>query len=195
MKRIKITLSLIFMALIVGSYAQNSEGTKVKLNHYSFTIGAGWTHYIDNLDYGNDNLKNNYLGVSGKFFWEPEYRLSLGLETGYYKLFHATQEVTADTSVYFDRMVVPFLLLARMRIIDHFYLGVGMGIAVVTNKTEAFNHNVTTKMNSLSNFELSASYVHPLTQHWLIGGEAKCYHYAGLNDWMYSIQATLGFKL
>jgi hypothetical protein len=195
MGRIKtgFTLVLIFFTLVV--FSQQKDSVKVRLNHYTFTIGAGWTHYINNLENGDQKIQNNFAGVSFKFFWEPEHRLSLGLESGYYKLFKVTNQINADTSVQIDRAVVPLLLLVRMRIVDNVYLGAGMGIAIITNTASGVSQKIVTKTNSLSNFELSGSYIYPLSKHWRVGGEFKGFHFGSLNDWMYSIQAICAFRL
>ena len=193
-RKIFITaLALILISPVM--MARDKDSTRVRLNHYSFTIGAGWSHFIDNLDNGNSDITKDFAAVSAKFYWEPEHLLSLGLETGYYKLFRTTHEIGADTTVNVNRCVIPLLLLVRMRIIDHFYLGAGVGIAILTNKTEGIGKEIKTSINSLSNMEVSASYVYPLSKHWLVGGEAKVYHFGKYNDWMYSIQATCAFKL
>jgi hypothetical protein len=187
------TLVLIFFTTVL--YSQQKDSVKLRLNHYTFTIGTGWTHYINNLENGDQDIKKNCAGVSFKFFWEPEYRLSLGLETGYYRLFKVTNQINADTSIETNRMVVPLLLLARMRIIDNVYLGVGMGIALITNKSSGVSQEIVTKVTSLSNFEFSGSYIYPLSKHWNVGGEIKGFHFGSLSDWMYSVQAVCAFRL
>jgi hypothetical protein len=195
MGRIKtvFTLVLIFSTLVV--YSQAKDSVRVRLNHYSFAIGAGWTHYFNNLDNGDGHIRTDFAGISAKFFWEPEYRLSLGLGTGYYKLFRIENQVSQDTSVQIDRSLVPFLLLVRMRVIDNVYVGAGMGISIITNKTSGAGQEIVTKMNSLANFELSGSYLYPLSKHWIVGGEMKVFYSGTLNDCIYSIQAVCAVKL
>ncbi len=197
MDKIKTVFILVLMLITSAVFAQKKDSVKVHLNHYTFTLGLGWTHYIDNLEYGDENIRKDFGGVSLKFFWEPEYRLSLGLETGYYKLFKIKNQITTDVSVEVDRVVVPLLLLVRMRIVDNVYLGAGMGLAVITNK--AFGGNgekkIVTKTWSLSNYEFSGSYIYPLLKHLHIGGEVKVFNFGSMNDWMYSIQATCAVRL
>jgi hypothetical protein len=195
MGRIKIGFTLVLIFFTLAVFSQQKDSVKVHLNHYTLTIGVGWTHYINNLEYGDQDIQKNFAGLGLKFFWEPEYRLSLGLETGYYKLFKITDQFNGDTSVQFTRTVLPLLLLVRMRIVDNVYLGAGMGIAIVTNKSAGVGKEIITKTNSLSNFELSGGYIYPLSKHWLVGGELKAFHFGSLNDWMYSVQATCAFKL
>ena len=192
-KKTVITLVLIFLTLV--GFSQKKDSVKVHLNHYTFTLGTGWTHYINNLENGDQKIQQDFIGVSFKFFWEPEYRLSLGLETGYYRLFKITDQLNADVTAQIDRYVIPALLLVRMRIVDNVYLGAGIGLAFITNKASGAGQKIITKTTSLSNFEFSGGYIYPLSKHWLVGGEIKGFHFANLNDWMYSIQATCAFKL
>jgi hypothetical protein len=186
------TIILVFCTLAL--FSQKKDSLHVKLNHYSFTVATGWTHYIDNLENGDQKLKQDFMGFAFKFFWQPEYLISLGLETGYYKLFRATEQISVDTTAKVDRSVVPLLLLVRMRIIENFYLGAGMGIAIITNKTTGVGPEIVTKTNSLSNFELCGSYIYPLNKRWRVGGEAKAYHFGSLNDWMYSLQVLCAIR-
>jgi hypothetical protein len=195
MVRLKTIFTIVLISLSLVVFSQQKDSTKVRLNHYSLTIGAGWTHYINNLENGDANMKNDFAGISFKFFWEPEHRLSLGLETGYNKLFRITNQVNQDTSVQIDRTLIPFLLLVRMRIINNVYLGAGMGISIISNKVSGAGQEITTKMTSLANFELTGSYIYPLSKHWLVGGEMKVFHSGTLDDWLYSIQATCAFRL
>ena len=185
---------MVLVSLSVVVYSQNNDSVKVRLNHYTLTIGAGWTHYINNLEMGGQNLQKDYAGVSLKFFWEPEHRLSLGLETGYYKLFMAKGQLTDNTTGQVDRSIVPVLFLIRMRIIDNVHLGIGTGLALIMNKTAGGKQKVLTETISLSNFELSGAYIYPLSKHWLVGGEVKLLHVGNTEDNMCTIQATCAVR-
>lgn len=191
--KIIITFILVLSSLVV--FSQQKDSVKVKLNHYSFAVGTGWTHYINNLDNGDDDIRQDFAGVSFKFFWEPEYRLSLGLESGYYKLFQTTHQVSADTTMEVNRTVVPLLLLVRMRIVDNVYLGAGFGMTLLNNNVSGANQDILTKTTSLANFELFGSYMYPLSKHWQVGGEFKTFRFGTLDDWMISIQAVCAFRL
>ena len=183
---------LAFLSVVV--YSQKNDSVKARINHYTFTIGTGWTHYINNLEMAGQNLQKDFAGVSLKFFWEPEHRLSLGLETGYYKLFMAKGQLTDNTTGQVDRSVIPILFLIRMRIIENVHLGVGTGLALITNKTVGGQQKVITKTLSLSNFEISGAYIYPLSKHWLLGGEVKLFHFGNTEDNIYSIQATCSLR-
>lgn len=193
MKTTKILLSLILLLAAHAAFTQQAEPAKTKLNHYSLTLGVGWTHYINNMETADQKVAQDFIGISGKFYWEPEYRISLGLGTGYYKLFRVTDQV-GDTTVKIDRNVIPLMLLVRMRIIDNFYLSAGMGISFITGKATGNGKEIVTSTKSLSNFELAGSYIYPLGKVFRVGGEASVYHFANLNDWMYSVKALVAVR-
>lgn len=191
-KRNVLTFTLILLTLV--AFPQRNDSLKVHLSHYSFTLGTGWTHYYNNFQYGDNDISKDFPGISFRFYWEPEYRLSLGMETGYYKLFKTKNQLTPDIAVESERTVTPFLLLVRMRIINNFYLGAGFGLASITNKSSGSVRNITTKTLSLSNYEVSTSYIYPLSGNLRIGGEMKLYDFGSLDDWMYSIQAIFAVR-
>ena len=195
MGQIRVGITMVLVSFSVLVFSQKNDSVKIHLNHYTFTIGAGWTHYINSLEIGGQNIQKDFAGVSLKFFWEPEHRLSLGLETGYYKLFRAKGELIDYTTGQVDRSVMPLLFLIRMRIIENVHLGVGTGIALITNKTAGGQQKVVTETISFSNFELSCAYIYPLAKHWLLGGEIKFFHFGNTEDNMYSIQATCALRL
>ena len=191
----KITgITLILVLISIMGYSQSRDSIKVHLNHYSLAVGTGWTHYYNNLEYGDQKIRKDFAGISLKFFWEPEYRLSLGLETGYYKLFKVTDQLRPDTVFEAHRTVVPLMLMVRMRVVDNFYLSAGMGLALINNKTTVLSSSHSTQTWSLSNYEFAGSYLYPFTRHIQAGGEVKVFNFGSLDDWMYGIHLTCAYR-
>lgn len=176
-------------------FSQDNMGKKVKLNHYSLAIGLGWTHYINTLQIGGDEAATNSLGLSMRFFWEPEHRLSLGLETGFYRLYNVKSKTYTDLTGQATMSAVPLLLVVRMRVVDRFYLSAGAGLAAMFNKVIGIDNKVTSTIISFSNYQFSASYIYPLTKHWQVGGEFKFLNYGKTADWMYTLQAFCAVRL
>jgi hypothetical protein len=194
MNRKTIGIALILIFFSYTAFSQRRDSLKIHLNHYSLAIGTGWTHYINNLKNGDQKIRQDFAGLSFKFSWEPEYRLSLGLETGYYKLFKVTNQVRPDTSLEVSRNIIPLMLLVRMRIVDHLYLTAGMGLAIIYNKVSIASDKITTKTWSFSNYDFTTSYIYPVSRHWQIGGEVKMYNFGNLNDWMYALHMICAFR-
>lgn len=193
-KRHLILILLLLSAPIAG-LAAKKDSTKVSLNHYSLAIGLGWVHYINTLEIGKDEATTNSLGVSLKFFWEPEHRLSLGLESGFYRLYAVRSKTYTDLTGQASMSAIPLLLTVRMRIVDHFYLSAGAGLALMFNKVTGIDNKVNSTILSLSNYQFSGSYIYPLSKHWHLGGEFKVLNFGKASDWLYSLQAVCAFKL
>ena len=193
MSRKYIAFVLVFLLTAMAAFPQQKEPALAKPFHYSVTLGTGWTHYIDNLEYGNEDLGNDFAGYSFRFLWEPEYRLSLGAETGIYTLFKVKSKSAAIPGD-ITRRITPVFLLARMRIFDHFYLGTGFGLAFLTNSTTTNHQKIVTNTTSLSNYLFSASYICPISPRWQLGGEVKVFNFGAYNDWVYSLQVFGAFR-
>ncbi len=194
MTRKYITFVLIFLLTALAAFPQQTDEAAVKPLRYSLSLVTGWTHYIDNLEYGNQNLSKDFAGFSFRFFWEPEYRLSLGAETGSYTMFRVASPAVSATSGEITRKVIPAMLLVRMRIVDHFYLGTGFGLAFLTNTSKGADKNIVTNTTSLSNYQFSASYIYPITNRLQLGGEAKVYDFGAYNDWLFSLQVFCAYR-
>ncbi len=195
MARRQLIIFLLILSVATVGQAAKKDSTKVSLNHYSLTVGIGWSHYINTLEIGKDEATTNSLGVSLKFFWEPEHRLSLGLESGFYRLYSVRSKTYTDLTGQASMSAIPLLLTIRMRIIDNFYLSAGAGLALMFNKVTGIDNKVTSNILSLSNYQFSGSYIYPLSRHWLVGGEFKVLNFGKASDWMYTVQAVCAFKL
>jgi len=191
----QVFILVLSLFLSFAASSQPADSIMVKRNHYSLAVGIGWVHYINSLEIGKDNATINSAGLSLKFFWEPEHRLSLGLETGFYRLYKVKSKTYTDEAGQATMSAVPFLLNVRMRIIDHVYLSAGAGLAIMLNKVTGIGGQINSNILSLSNYQFSGSYVYPLTKHWQIGGEFKVLNFGKASDWMYTLQAICAVRL
>jgi hypothetical protein len=193
----KIKWSATILILVLTSsqaYPQKNNAAHERPDHFSLAAGSGWTHYFNNLEYGDKNIVTDFSGVSLRFFWETEYKLALGLELGYYRMFRVKGEFAPGVSVESERNVIPLMMLVRMRIADRIYLGTGFGLAILKNRSSGPGNVVNTNTLSLSNYQASASYIYPVNNHLRFGGEMKLYYYGSLYDWMYSLQVLCAIR-
>lgn len=165
-------------------------------SHYTLAIGVGWSHYFANMDLvPARNVKKEFIGASFRFMWEPEYRLSLGLETGLYRIFRVDSVLSSEYTLNAKMYVVPLLLVIRMRIVDNFYLSVAPGLAIQFSQINGIGDKISSTQFSLSNVEGCASYLYPLNKHLIVGGEARLFHFGKTNDYIMSINAVFAVKL
>jgi len=194
MGRKNIAFVLIFLLTALAAFPQQQDSALAKPLRFSVTVGACVTHYIDNLDYGNQNLGKNFAGFSFRLLWEPEYRLSLGAETGSYTMFKVKSPPGSAITGDITRRVTPVFLLVRMHIVDYIYFSTGFGLAFLTNTSNHADQKIVTNTTSLSNYLFSASYIYPLSTHWQLGVEVKVFDFGAYNDWMNSMQVFGTFR-
>jgi hypothetical protein len=196
MKRSSLLFLVFYLLMITATLAQSESSVpNIKRNHYSFAIGLGWTHYINTLEIGKDQAKINSPGLSLRFFWEPEHRLSLGLETGFYRLYKVSSQTYTDLKGSVTMAAMPLMLTVRMRVVDHLYLSTGAGLAVMFNKVSGIDKQINSTILSMSNYQFSASYIYPLSKHWQLGGEFKFYNFGKTADWLYGLQVFCAVRL
>ena len=127
--------------------------------------------------------------------WEPEYFLSLGLETGFYRVYKVKKTLSPEYTMDSREYVMPMMLVVRMRIIDHFYLSVAPGLAIQFSKISGIGSNVNTHQLSLANFEACASYLYPISRRFELGGEARLLYIGVTNDYISSLNVVIVVKL
>ncbi len=176
--------------------SQTNDSIPKTRSHFTLAVGAGWSHYFANMELvPARNVQKDFIGTSFRFMWEPEYRLSLGLETGFYRIFKVDSTINSEYNMKSRMNVVPLFLVIRMRIVDNFYLSIAPGIALQYTKITGIGPEITSHQLSLANFEATASYLYPLGKLFIVGGEARYMYFGKTNDIMMSISAVFAVKL
>lgn len=183
--RLAITLS----ALLLTSVA--SYGQEQKPYNWSVGGGVGWFHYINTLDVGKDLAKTNQVGFTFRFMWEPEHRLSLGLESGYYTLY--SMEVPPSPGIFGGNAklsTIPLLLSFRVRVLPDFYLSGGPGLAIMYSEVTARGNTAESSFLSMANLHVSAMYRKKISDRFDLGGELKFLNFGKTEDYGYSLQVV-----
>jgi hypothetical protein len=184
----KILATIFSLLFAFTCYGQKMDTTL----RMSIQVGTGWTHYYNNLVIGRNSIKNDFLGSSIRIMWEPEHRLSIGVETGYYKLYKVALE-TGDGNV--DLAVIPVMANIRMRILKNLYVTGGTGVVIMNSIVNSTGiESGKSRVMSYSNVQLSGLYLHHLTQQLAVGGEAKFFWIDKTNDFMHSIQGVVSWR-
>lgn len=175
----KKSISIFF--LLMAALLVNGQDQKP--NNWSIGAGVGWFHYINTLDVGKDLAKTNHVGYTFRFMWEPEHRLSMGLESGYYTIYSLERPGgTAKLSA------IPLLLSFRIRLLPELYLAGGPGMTIMYSDVSALNSTSTSSFLSLANLHVSAMYRKKINDRFDIGGEVKFLNFGKTEDYGYSIQ-------
>jgi hypothetical protein len=188
-----IILLCLFSAWAASS--QTSDSIPKTRSHYTLAVGAGWSHYFSNMDLvPARNVQKDFAGFSFRFMWEPEYRLSLGLETGFYRIFKIDSTLSNEYSMHARMNMVPLLLVIRMRVVDNFYLSAAPGIVLQYSQVTGIGDKVTSSQISMANFEACASYLYPLSKYFEVGGEGRFFYIGKTNDYLMSLNAVFAVK-
>lgn len=161
----------------------------------SVTVGTGISHYINTLqdDPNRTGLRQNFSCSSFRFMWEPEHRISLGIETGYYKVYEvqlseSKQVNTASLSV------IPILFRVQMRVFKGFYASAATGISIHHSLVNALGNRSDSETMAFSNLQISAGYIYPITKQFGLGLEAKFLSENKTEDMILSFEAVARYQ-
>jgi hypothetical protein len=162
-----------------------TRAQEAKPNNWSIGAGVGWFHYINTLDIGANLAKTNHVGYTLRFMWEPEHRVALGLESGYYTVYSIERpQGTAKLSA------IPLLLSFRIRVLPDFYLSGGPGMTIMYSDVTAFGSSANSSFLSMANLHVSAMYRKKISDRVDIGGEFKFLNFGKTEDYGYSLQVV-----
>ena len=161
----------------------------------SMTVGTGISHYINTLqdDPQRTALRQNFNCYSFRFMWEPEHRLSLGIETGYYKAYEVqlSESKQVNTAIL---SVIPILFRVQMRVFKRFYASVATGISFHQSLINALGTQSDSEAMGFSNLQFSAGYIHPITKQFGLGLEAKFLSENKTEDMILSFEAVARYQ-
>ncbi len=186
-----IALLLISASAITTTYSQTTEP------EYAVTayINGGYSRFISELD-DNDLNKNGYSGTI-RIMWEPEYMLSLGIESGYIHLYSFETHRTLLNGTRVDGTAelnaVPVLVIYSMRLYENFKVTVGTGLFILTSKVDALGNSVESSQLS-TGILLGASYLVPLSSTLALGGEVKYYLINKIEDAGLNFQVSFQYR-
>lgn len=161
----------------------------------SITVGTGISHYINTLqdDPQRTALRQNFSSSSFRFMWEPEHRISLGIETGYYKIYEVQlsdnkQINTASLSV------IPILFRIQMRVFKRFYASAATGISLHHSFVNALGNQSDSETMGFSNLQVSVGYIYPITKQFGLGMETKFLSENKTEDMVLSFEAVARYQ-
>lgn len=186
-----------FIAMPVTLLSQTPESSR----SLKLMIGGGIGNYINTFtNVLDEDVHNNRPAFSGKLMWQPEFRLRLGLESGYYFIYSTTriQTVNGSEKLTSKLKVVPLFLSVSMKVINHLELNFGTGWAKMiytvntsTSKKDKVNGNT----YSRSNYTAGFTYLYPLGEKLDLGMEFKYLYLGKTDDTSISALVTVSYKI
>jgi hypothetical protein len=193
----RTVLTVLLTFVLYNTFGQNAEITR----HLKLVIGGGYGHFFNNFtNVLDEDVITNKPAFEGKLLWQPEHRLRIGVESGYYFMYSTTRVQTDGGS---ERLttnlnVVPLFMSFSMKVVNNFELNFASGWAsmiyvIQVNKSK--KNKVVGHTYSMSNISAGCTYYLPLGKKFDIGAEFK-YLYLGKTDDQYaSLSINLAYKL
>lgn len=198
---IKHTFQLILLILLMTcSHASYGQGLE-KSRSIRLELGGGLGHYFNTFtNVLDEDVINNRPSFSGKLLWQPEYRLSLGIESGYYFLYSTTRiQTDIGTEKLTSRLkVVPIFLSLSMRLVNHLNINFGTGLAdmiYTLNAAKTKSEKVVGTTYSMSNYTTGFTYSYQLGKKISLGAEFKYLYLRKTDDSHVSLLINISYNI
>lgn len=185
---------IIFLLFSLYTKAQDINATTVKQHHFAVYLGIGPSYYFNNIVTGKSLVHEFSYSIDAKFMWEPEHFLSIGIETGYYRLYTAKASNPANVDI--ATVAVPIQTVISMRLIKAFYFDFALGPSLVYNNVHTDQYgDFNGRAVSLADLSGALEYKVDLKNRFKIGLATKFFYSSHSNDKNLALLVRFGYKL
>lgn len=162
----KLIIALTICFIAIRTTAQNGAGETGKYHKFSVYAGVGPSYFFNNLQVFKDDVNSFNYAISARFMWEPIGSfLSLGFETGYFRLYTVSSTLTntannTQTKAHVSNSSVPLQFVVGMKFSKKIYADWAMGQSITFNQVtaEGFNTDHNAKTWSFADFTATLGY-------------------------------------
>ncbi len=198
--RIHRLIIIVCTCFVAGRSLAQSEPTE-KYRKFAVYAGVGPSYFFNNLVTFKNDVNSLGYSISARVMWEPEHSfLSLGFETGYFRLYTASNTVTvngASTNAHVSNSSVPLQFVVSMKFSKQIYANWAMGQSITFNQVDAqgveTNHNATTW--SLADFTATVGYRFIQKTRISYAAELKGFYSASYANSTIAILFIVGYRL
>jgi Outer membrane protein beta-barrel domain len=168
--------------------AQTAVAPQEKRHRWSVYAGVGPNHYFNNLVKLKSQINEfNYSFVS-RVMWEPEHLLSIGFETGYYRLYSMK-----GPNITIKNSAVPIQLVVGMKFLKSFYFNFSIGRSILINDISGTADDYDATAISLADFGGTLGYKRKLNKRISLGVETKYYFSSKAEDSNLALAFVAGY--
>jgi len=181
---------------LVGSTAWAQSEVGEKTHRWVVYGGIGPNLYFNNLEIATDKVKPLNYSFVARLMWEPEYFVSLGIETGYNQLYRMSGSNPATGNVSIINSVVPIQGVVSMKFSDHIYANFNLGFGLLFNNvsTEKLG-NFDASVMSLGDFAAALGYRKDISERFTLGAELRGYYSGKLQDKNIALVILAGYRI
>ena len=189
----KLIIGILIIACSADSIAQTNNYDQPIKRRFAFYTGVGPNYYFNNLVIGKKLVNEFNYSFVARLMWEPEHLLSVGIETGYYRLY--TINATDPEPAHIANSAIPIQLVVSMKFLKTFYFNFNMGQSLLLNKvnTEA-SGNFNASAWSLADFTGTIGYRYRFKNRISIGAETKFFYSTSFVDRNIALVFMAGYK-
>ena len=195
--RIRNLMIVLCTSLIAShSLAQNDDGQYKKYRHFAIYAGVGPSYFFNNLTVFKNDVNTLGYEFSFRFMWEPRGSfLSLGFETGYYRIYSVSSSQPVNAHV--TNSEVPLQFVVSMKFSKQFYASWSMGQSLQYNIVSApdnpnnFNNHIT----SLADFTATVGYRFVQKERISYAAEFKGYYSSAYANGTIALVFIVGYRL
>ncbi len=186
-------LGILIIACSAHSMAQTNNDAAASKSKFAIYAGFGPNYYFNNLQIGKNNVNEFNYSITGRFMWEPEHLLSLGFETGYYRLY--TFNGLGAAQVHITNTAIPLQVVISMRLPAAFYVNFSMGQSILHNSaTSGTAPAFKASALSVADFSGTLGYRYKLNNRFSISAEGKYYYSSSFVDRNIALFFVGGFR-
>ena len=185
-------MNLVFLSTALAAQTNSHTDSPGKSqNNFGLYAGFGPNYYFNNLVLAKQFVNEFNYSISASIMWEPEHRLSLGLETGFYRLYTVR---ISDPDINITNDAIPISLVVCMRILRNIYFKFASGQTILLNKVTSSDFGkIKASTVSLGDFSGSLEYRKQLNDRFSLGSEMKFYYASKLDDKNIAFIFLLGY--
>lgn len=185
-------LALLLLALV--SWQASAQMDSTMKHRFTVYAGVGPNYYFNNLVLFKSLVNELNYSVVGRIMWEPEHRLSVGIEAGYYRLYTLNFPGVLNTKI--ANTAVPIQVVIGMRIHRNFYTNLSMGFSFLTNDvTTNFAGDFDARALSAADFTLTLGYKKMISDRFSLGAETKLFYSSHAVDGNVALAFVAGYSI
>jgi len=193
-----LQLIIVFSSCLISghSLAQTEQKPSAKYRHFAIYGGIGPSYFFNNLVTGKNYVKSFQYAFSARFMWEPRNSiLSLGFETGYYRLYSVDAPPPINANIV--NTSVPLLFVVSMKFSPKIYADWSMGQSLQYNNVSVPNnpHDFNNHILSLSDFSATVGYRFIQKARISYAAEFKGYYSSLYANGTIAVLFTVGYRL
>jgi hypothetical protein len=168
--------------LSIQGMAQKDSSSPKPRHKWAVYAGVGPNVYFNNLVLAKNQVNVVNYSFVARVMWEPEHFLSLGLESGYYRLYTVNSPEAGNVSI--ANSAIPIQIVVSMRFLQSFYFSGSLGQSILVNQAHSQTYgNFDAKTVSLGDFTTTLGYKHYLKGgRFSISAETKFFYSGKAND-------------